>query len=48
MILYSRRSGRPTALDLFLPEVFFVDEKVENHMPKDEIDMMLMPLIESL
>ena len=48
MILSLRRSGRLTIPDLSLLEVGFMDEKVEKHMPEDEIDMMLMPLIESL
>ena len=48
MILSLRRSGRLTAPDLSLPEVSFVDEKIERHVPEDEIDKMLMPLIESL
>ncbi len=48
MILSLRRSGRLTAPDLSLPEVSFVDEKIERHMLEDEIDKMLMPLIESL
>ena len=44
-----KRSGRPTAPDLFLPEVGFVDTKAEKHICRDdEIDMVLMPLIESL
>ena len=48
MILFLRRSGRLTTPDLSLPEVFFLDEKIERHVPEDEIDKMLMPLIESL
>lgn len=49
MILSLRRSGRPTTPDLYLLKVGFVESEKERHVHKDdEIDMMLMPLIESL
>ena len=44
-----KRSGRLTAPDLSLYEVGFVNAEAEKHIYKDdEIDMVLMPLIESL
>ena len=49
MILSLKRSGRPITPDLSLYKVDFVNVEAEKHIYKDdEIDMVLMPLIESL